>query len=47
MYQVQKRDGRVVPFEISKIALAMKKAFDATYTDYTDNVIDYLAVMVT
>ena len=47
MYQVQKRDGRIVPFELKKIAAAMRKAFDATCTDYTDSVIDYLAVMVT
>ena len=47
MYRVVKRDGRVVDFEISKIANAMKKAFDATETNYNQSVIDFLAVMVT
>ncbi len=42
-----KRDGRIVDFEISKIANAMKKAFDATETNYNQSVIDFLAVMVT
>ena len=47
MYRVVKRDGRIVDFEIIKIADAMKKAFDATGTNYTETVIDFLAVMVT
>ncbi|MEA4966372.1 MAG: ribonucleoside triphosphate reductase [Oscillospiraceae bacterium] len=47
MYRVIKRDGRFVDFDLLKIAAAMKKAFDATGTNYTDSVIDYLAVMVT
>ena len=47
MYRVVKRDGRSVDFEISKIANAMKKAFDATETNYNQSVIDFLAVMVT
>ena len=47
MYWVVKRDGRIVDFEISKIANAMKKAFDATETNYNQSVIDFLAVMVT
>ena len=47
MYRVVKRDGRIVDFEIVKIANAMKKAFDATDTNYTDDVIDFLAVRVT
>ena len=47
MYRVVKRDGRIVDFEISKIANAMKKAFDATETNYNQSVIDFLAVMVT
>ena len=34
MYRVVKRDGRIVDFEISKIAAAMKKAFEATDTNY-------------
>ena len=47
MYRVVKRDGRIVDFEISKIAAAIKNAFEATETNYTDSVIDFLAIMVT
>ncbi len=47
MYKVVKRDGRVVDFELPKIANAMKKAFEATGTNYNESVLDFLAVMVT
>ena len=47
MYQVVKRDGKIVEFDINKIAAAIKKAFDATGTDYNDSVIDFLALKVT
>ena len=47
MYKIIKRDGKQVDFDISKITNAMKKAFDATGTDYTDNIIDFLALKVT
>ncbi len=46
MYQIIKRDGKIADFDISKIASAMKKAFEATNTDYTDNIIDFLALKV-
>ena len=46
MYQVIKRDGKIVDFDINKIAAAIKKAFDATKTDYNDSVIDFLALKV-
>ena len=46
MYQIIKRDGKVVEFDINKIAEAMKKAFEATNTEYTDNIIDFLALKV-
>jgi len=46
MYQIIKRDGKVVDFDISKIANAIKKAFDATETEYTENIIDFLALKV-
>ena len=46
MYQVVKRDGKVVDFNIKKIADAIKKAFDATSTQYNDDVIDFLALKV-
>ena len=46
MYQVIKRDGKLVEFDITKIAAAIKKAFEATSTDYNDSVIDFLALKV-
>ena len=47
MYQVTKRDGTLVSFDMVKIASAIQKAFDATETPYTDSVIDFLAIKVT
>ena len=46
MYQIIKRDGKKAEFDINKIADAMKKAFEATGTEYTDNIIDFLALKV-
>ena len=46
MYQVVKRDGKVVEFDINKIAAAIQKAFDATSTEYNESVIDFLALKV-
>ncbi|MBE7009011.1 MAG: hypothetical protein E7422_07740, partial [Ruminococcaceae bacterium] len=46
MYQVIKRDGEIVEFDINRIAAAIKKAFEATQTDYNDSVIDFLALKV-
>ena len=47
MYQVTKRDGKVVDFEITKIAEAIRKAFDAQNRQYHPSVIDFLALRVT
>ena len=47
MYQVLKRDGKVVEFNIEKIDAAITKAFEATGTNYTPGVIHFLSVMVT
>ena len=47
MYQVTKRDGKVVEFEITKIAEAIRKAFDAQNKQYHPSVIDFLALRVT
>lgn len=47
MYQVIKRDGRIVDFDIQRIVVAMKKAFDATSTPYEDSIIDLLALRAT
>ncbi|MCF0142331.1 MAG: ribonucleoside triphosphate reductase [Parasporobacterium sp.] len=46
MYQIIKRDGQVVDFDISKIVAAIKKAFEATGIEYTDDIIDFLALKV-
>ena len=47
MYQVTKRDGKVVEFEITKIAEAIRKAFEAQNRQYHPSVIDFLALRVT
>ncbi len=47
MYQVNKRDGVVVPFDMSRISGAITKAFDALGKQYTPNIIDFLALKVT
>jgi len=47
MYEVIKRDGKVVPFDIKKIAVAITKAFDAQDRQYNGGIIDLLALRVT
>ena len=47
MYQVIKRDGKVADFNIEKIAIAIKQAFEACNKQYNDNIIDFLALKVT
>ena len=47
MYNVQKRDGKVVDFKISKISDAIKKAFEAQEKEFNQDVIDFLALKVT
>ncbi len=47
MYQVVKRDGQVVDFNLSKIAVAIQKAFDGLEKQYTSDIIDFLALKVT
>ncbi len=47
MYQVTKRDGKIVGFEISKISEAIRKAFEAVNKQYHPTVIDLLALKVT
>ena len=47
MYNVVKRDGKLVKFDISKISNAIKQAFDACEKQYNDDVIDFLALKVT
>ena len=47
MYQVVKRNDKVVDFDLSKIGVAIKKAFEACEKPYSDDVIDLLALKVT
>ncbi len=47
MYQVVKRDGKIVDFDIVKIANAITKAFDATGRQYNQSIIDMLALKAT
>ena len=46
MYQVLKRDGTTVEFDISKISAAMIKAFEALDKQYHPSVINMLALQV-
>ena len=47
MYQVLKRDGKVVDFTLDKISEAIKLAFEAQEKNYHPSVIDLLALKVT
>ncbi|MCQ2435880.1 MAG: ribonucleoside triphosphate reductase [Clostridia bacterium] len=47
MYQVLKRDGKIVDFDISKISSAIKLAFEAQEKNYHPSVIDLIAIKVT
>ncbi len=47
MYQVQKRGGKVVDFNLSKISEAITQAFEAQEVQYHPSVIDLLALKVT
>ncbi len=47
MYQVVKRDGKSAEFNVSKIAEAIKKAFEAIDKQYHPSTIDFLALKVT
>ncbi len=47
MYQVVKRNDKLVDFDISKISLAIRKAFDAQGKQYNGDIIDFLALKVT
>ena len=47
MYQVTKRDGEVVDFNLAKISAAIGKAFDAQGKQYTQDILDLLALKVT
>ena len=47
MYQVLKRDGKVVDFDLAKISDAIKMAFEAQEKQYHPSIIDFLALRVT
>ena len=47
MYKVVKRAGELVDFDIKRIGNAIIKAFQATEKDFTQDVIDFLALKVT
>ncbi len=47
MYKVLKRDGSKVEFDINKICRAITRAFESVNRDYSQSVIDLLALNVT
>ena len=47
MYTVIKRDGKVVDFDLTRIADAISLAFDAQERNYNQDIIDFLALKVT
>ncbi len=47
MYQVLKREGKVVDFNLEKISSAIRMAFEAQEKQYHPDVIDFLALKVT
>ena len=47
MFQVVKRDGEIDNFRIDKITKAIKKAYDATDKQFSDDMLDMLALHVT
>ena len=47
MFQVVKRDGEIDNFRIDKITKAIKKAYDATNKQFSDDMLDMLALHVT
>ncbi len=47
MYNVVKRDGKLVNFDIQKISEAIKQAFEACQKAYNQDIIDFLALKVT
>ena len=47
MYNVIKRDGKIVDFNIKKISEAITQAFDACQKQFNEDIIDFLALKVT
>lgn len=47
MFQVKKRDGKLVEFDMSKISVAISKAFNAKGVNYTADILNMLTLRVT
>ena len=47
MYNVLKRDGKIIDFDLQKITRAISLAFDAQEREYNTDLIDFLALKVT
>ncbi|MBQ7235530.1 MAG: ribonucleoside triphosphate reductase [Clostridia bacterium] len=47
MFQVKKRDGNLVEFDMSKINIALSKAFNAKGVNYTADILNTLTLRVT
>lgn len=47
MFNINKRDGKIVDFDIKLIRTAISKAFEATDRVWTDDILDILALRVT
>ena len=46
MFQVKKRDGKLVEFDMSKISIAISKAFNANGVNYTADILNMLTLRV-
>ena len=46
MFQVRKRDGKLVEFDMSKISTAISKAFNANGVNYTADILNMLTLRV-
>ena len=46
MFQVKKRDGKIVAYDMSKISMALTKAFNAKGVNYTADIINTLTLRV-
>ena len=47
MFQVEKRDGAITDFQLSKISAAIGKAFEALQKSYSQDMMELLALRVT
>ena len=46
MFQVKKRDGKLVEYDMSKISIAISKAFNAKGVNYTADILNMLTLRV-